>query len=104
MIDASVNEARKADGYVMLQAAQGLTGPRISVDDGNKERITELRLAGVTAPIMLGFGISTGAHAESARNFGADGVVVGSSALRAGLQSETILRNLLEELRSGLDG
>lgn len=104
IVDATVNEARKADGYVMLQAAHGLTGPRVSVDEGNKGRISELRLAGVTAPIMLGFGISTGAQAESARKFGADGVVVGSSALRAGLQSETILRNLLEELRSGLDG
>ncbi len=104
VMDAAITEACKADGYVMLQAAHGLTGPRASVDNDNKERISELRSAGVTAPILLGFGISTGAQAKSARLLGADGVVVGSSALRAGIQNETVLQKFLEELRSGLDG
>ncbi len=96
--------ARRADGYVMLQAAPGLTGPRASVDPANAGRIASLRASGVAAPILLGFGVSNGAQARGAVSLGADGVVVGSAALRAALAGRAELAALLKDLRTGLDG
>jgi len=104
LIEDDIAEARAADGYVMLQAAPGLTGPRPSLDPGNAERIARLRDAGVAAPIVLGFGVSTPEHARAALALGADGVVVGSAALRASLQGPAALAALLNGLRRGLDG
>jgi tryptophan synthase alpha chain len=95
--------ATQADCYAMLQAAPGLTGPRTSLDVDNKARVTELRARGVTAPIVLGFGISSGAQARLAVDFGADGVVVGSAILRAALQGRRELEALLTQFREGLD-
>ncbi len=99
-----IAEARSADGYVMLQAAPGLTGPRLSLDRANADRIAWLRASGISAPIVLGFGVSTPEHAQAAVTFGADGVVVGSAALRAALQGPAALGALLKGLRKGLDG
>jgi len=63
-----------------------------------------LRAAGVTAPIVLGFGVSSGEHARAAVAHGADGIVVGSAALRAALEGAHELAALLKDLRRGLDG
>jgi tryptophan synthase alpha chain len=96
--------ARAADGYVMLQAAPGLTGPRPSLDPANAERIARLREAAIGAPIVLGFGVSTAEQARAAVALGAEGVVVGSAALRAALRGPAALAGLLKALRRGLDG
>ena len=99
-----VEAAAHASFYAMLQAAPGVTGPRAALDPGNAERIGALRAAGVTAPIVLGFGVSTGEHARAAVALGADGIVVGSAALRATLAGRRELAALLKDLRRGLDG
>ena len=99
-----VAAARQADGYVMLQAAPGLTGPRASLDPANAGRVAGLRADGVAAPILLGFGVSNREQARAAIALGADGVVVGSAALRAALQGRAELAALLKDLRRGLDG
>ena len=96
--------ALRADGYVMVQAAAGLTGPRASLDPANAGRIARLRASGVGAPILLGFGVSNGEQARAAVGAGADGVVVGSAALRAALIGRAELAALLKDLRVGLDG
>jgi tryptophan synthase alpha chain len=101
---ADIVAARLADGYVMLQATPGLTGPRASLDPANARRIAELRAEGVRAPIVLGFGISNGEQARAAVGLGANGVVVGSAALRAALKGRAELSALLSDLRNGLDG
>ncbi len=100
----AVAAATRADGYAMLQAAPGVTGPRATLDPGNSERIAGLRAAGVAAPIVLGFGVSDGAQARAAVRLGADGVVVGSAALRAARRGRAALDALLKDLRGGLDG
>jgi tryptophan synthase alpha chain len=100
---ADITAGRLADGYVMLQSAPGLTGPRAALDPGNAARITKLRAERVRAPIVLGFGISNGGQARAAVDFGADGVVVGSAALRAALKGRRELSALLDDLRNGLD-
>ena len=104
-IDAeNVAAAKRATGYVMLQAAPGVTGPRPALDISNRQRIEALRTAGVAAPVVLGFGVSRGDHARAAVDLGADGVVVGSAALRAARLGRSELGRLLHELRNGLDG
>lgn len=104
LAQADIEAARRASGYVMLQAAPGLTGPRAGLDPANGARIADLRARGVAAPILLGFGVSTGEQARAARDLGADGVVVGSAALRAALRGRAALAALLKALRGGLDG
>jgi tryptophan synthase alpha chain len=100
----NIDAARSADYYVMLQAAEGVTGPRKTVDAEGSKRISTLRNAGVEAPILLGFGISNGDHAHQAIDLGADGIVVGSEVLRAALEGRQRLQALLRDLRRGLDG
>ena len=102
--DEDIEAAAHASFYAMLQAAPGVTGMRATLDLGNAERIGALRAAGVTAPIVLGFGVSTGEHARAAVALGADGIVVGSAALRATLAGRRELAALLKDLRRGLDG
>ncbi len=101
---AGIVDARRASAYVMLQAAAGLTGPRENLDPENRVRIDDLRACGVVAPIVLGFGVSSGEQARAAVGLGADGVVVGSAVLRAALRGRAQLAALLNGLRRGLDG
>ncbi len=102
--EQDIDAARRADGYAMLQAAPGVTGPRPSLDPSNAERIARLRREGVRAPVVLGLGVSPRAHARAAVEGGAKGVVVGSAALRAARAGRAELAALLKALRSGLDG
>lgn len=101
--DVAMERAREAGFYIMLQAHEGETGPRETLDPANADRIMQLRSAGARRPILLGFGISGGAQARQAMELGADGVIVGSQVLRAALAGGDALRTLLHDLRSGLD-
>lgn len=102
--DDSLAAARAADGYVMLQSTPGVTGPRATLDALSRARLAWLQQEGVTAPILLGFGIANGDQAKAAVGFGADGVVVGSLCLRAALTGRDALAQTLTDLRRGLDG
>lgn len=97
--DREIEAARSCDTYVMLQAADGVTGPRPELDPANEDRIRRLRAAGVEQRILLGFGISTPEHARAAIQMGADGVVIGAMCLRKALQSEKALRTFLRDVR-----
>ena len=101
--DDALARARAAGFYIMLQAHDGPTGPRATLDPANQGRIARLREAGATAPILLGFGISSGAQASAAMALGADGVIVGSKVLQKALEGRAALSTLLSDLRSGLD-
>jgi tryptophan synthase alpha chain len=101
---SDLERARNAQAYVMLQAAPGRTGARDALDPGCAERIRRLRGEGVTAGIVLGFGISRPEHAAQAVAMGADGVVVGSRCVDKCLEGESALADFLQGMRSGLDG
>ena len=60
--------------------------------------------SGIAGADRSRFGVSTAEHARAAVALGADGVVVGSAALRAALQGPAALAGLLKALRRGLDG
>jgi tryptophan synthase alpha chain len=69
-------------GYVFLQATPGVTGERDSVEPELGNRIASLREHLGELPICTGFGISNPSHARAMRQAGADGVIVGSLALK----------------------
>ncbi|QAU11954.1 tryptophan synthase subunit alpha [Halorubrum sp. BOL3-1] len=64
-------------GYVYVQARLGTTGARDDVSDQTTASLGRLREYDV--PKAVGFGISTGDHAERIVAGGADGVIVGSA-------------------------
>jgi tryptophan synthase alpha chain len=64
-------------GYVYVQARLGTTGAREDLSDRTEESLD--RLARWDVPKAVGFGISTGEHAERVIAAGADGVIVGSA-------------------------
>lgn len=102
--DEDAIAARSLDGYVMLQASPGVTGPRPTLDPRLGEAVDRLRRAGVTRPILLGFGIATPEQARQAVALGADGVVVGSMCVRRVLEGRDRIRSFLSQLRAALDG
>jgi tryptophan synthase alpha chain len=100
---ADIARARATPAYVMLQAADGRTGARDRLDNGNAARIKRLRAEGVTAPIVLGFGISRPEHARQAIEMGANGIVVGSRCVDKCLEGRAALAAFLEAMRTSLD-
>lgn len=99
-----LERARNASSYVMLQACEGSTGIRSGFDRTCGRRVKQLRNAGVTAPIVLGIGISTAEQCRQAIDCGADGVVIGSRLLLEGLKGEKALEDYLRSIRETLDG
>ncbi|MFD1569041.1 tryptophan synthase subunit alpha [Halorubrum laminariae] len=67
----------QVSGYVYVQARLGTTGAREDVSDQTTESLG--RLADYDVPKAVGFGISTGDHAERIVAGGADGIIVGSA-------------------------
>ena len=67
----------RTSGYVYVQARLGTTGAQDDVSDSTEASLD--RLADYDVPKAVGFGISTGDHAERIVAAGADGVIVGSA-------------------------
>jgi tryptophan synthase alpha chain len=67
----------RVSGYVYVQARLGTTGARTDLSDHTAESLE--RLTDWTLPKAVGFGITTGAHAERIVAAGADGIIVGSA-------------------------
>ena len=65
----------RVSGYVYVQARLGTTGARDDVSDQTTQSLDRLREYDV--PKAVGFGISTGEHAERIVAGGADGIIVG---------------------------
>ena len=93
-------------GYVYVQARLGTTGARDDVSDQTTESLD--RLAEYDVPKAVGFGISTGEHAERIVAGGADGIIVGSAlvdvvaeGVSEDLTAETVA-DRLEALSRGL--
>lgn len=100
---AQVRMALAAESYVMVAADGGQTGVRESVGTDNGRLLADLRTAGVSVRMLLGFGISGYDQVRAALELGADGVVVGSACIRAARAGLPELSRLLAELRGALD-
>jgi len=101
----------RVSGYVYVQARLGTTGARSDVSDQTTNSLD--RLAEYDVPKAVGFGISTGEHAERIVAGGADGVIVGSALVDIvadGVENDLSidevadrLETLSRELKSGAD-
>ena len=73
---------KNASGYIYLQAVDGQTGSRAEITDQIEQNIKALRAAGITVPLIPGFGISTVEHIKKYLSMGSDGVIVGSAIIK----------------------
>ena len=72
--------ARDASGFIYLVSSMGVTGVRSEFTIDLEKIVKQIR--GVSKiPVMIGFGISTPAHAEQMRKI-ADGIIVGSAIVK----------------------
>ncbi|MBS7660002.1 tryptophan synthase subunit alpha, partial [Candidatus Bathyarchaeota archaeon] len=71
----------QASGFIYLIGLEGVTGSRLRSQKATMRLIKKVKEETDT-PIIVGFGISNGDHAESMVSAGADGVVVGSAYAR----------------------
>ncbi|RAW45872.1 tryptophan synthase subunit alpha [Halorubrum sp. 48-1-W] len=101
----------RVSGYVYVQARLGTTGAKSDVADSTTESLDRLREFDV--PKAVGFGISTGEHAERIVAGGADGIIVGSAlvdivadGVEADLSTADVadrLESLSRELKAGAE-
>ncbi|KAB8330191.1 tryptophan synthase subunit alpha [Scytonema tolypothrichoides VB-61278] len=70
--------ARQSRGFIYLVSVTGVTGVRSQVQTRVKDVLHEIRSV-TNKPIAVGFGISTPEQAHQIRDWGADGVIVGSA-------------------------
>jgi len=101
----------QVSGYVYVQARLGTTGARSDVSDQTTESLDRLREYDV--PKAVGFGISTGEHAERIVAGGADGIIVGSALVdivaegvaedRSTAEVADRLEGLSRELKAGAE-
>ncbi|MDV3001963.1 MAG: Tryptophan synthase alpha chain [Chroococcopsis gigantea SAG 12.99] len=73
--------ARQSQGFIYLVSVTGVTGMRAQIGNRVQELLGQLR--GVTdKPIGVGFGVSSPEQARQMREWGADGVIVGSAMVK----------------------
>jgi len=82
----------KAQGFLLLQSVADAAGKREKVAPENKGIIDRIKGAGLTMPVILGYGINKPERVKEAVAVGADGVIVGTAMI------EMINRGDLNEL------
>lgn len=82
---------KHAKGYIFLQATDGVTGARESLDERLGLKVEELKKRLPKTRICPGFGISTENHCKSIMSMGGDGVIIGS------LVVDTVYKHKLAE-------
>jgi tryptophan synthase alpha chain len=95
----------RARGFLYTVSVVGTTGERAALSDRFAQVVAASKAA-TSAPVALGFGISTAEHVREAARAGADGVIIGTRLVRAADESDdpaAAVGALLGELASGLD-
>jgi tryptophan synthase alpha chain len=91
----------KASGFIYLVSLTGITGARAELSPEIPAFVARVR-AKTTQPLVMGFGISTPAHARMMTGL-VDGFIVGSALVKAGGQGVEAVRALAGSLRAALD-
>uniref|UniRef100_A0ACD6A655 Uncharacterized protein n=1 Tax=Avena sativa TaxID=4498 RepID=A0ACD6A655_AVESA len=73
--------AQASQGFVYLVSANGVTGPRATVDPRVKDRLKEIKQL-TNKAVAVGFGISTPEHVRQIAEWGADAVIIGSTMVK----------------------
>ena len=68
-------------GFTYLVSVTGVTGERNKMENRVENLISKLKEVN-TSPIAVGFGISTPEHVYKVREWGADGVIIGSAFVK----------------------
>jgi len=68
-------------GFTYLVSVTGVTGERIKMENRVENLIAKLKDVN-SNPIAVGFGISTPEHVNKVREWGADGVIIGSAFVK----------------------
>ncbi len=93
-----------ARGFLYYVSMTGITGVKISDLEGPRNHVAEIRSnTGASLPIVVGFGITTPADAQAIGSF-ADGVAVGSAAVRIVEQAAAAGRDPVPELTTFVRG
>ncbi len=100
LTEEQIEDLKKADGFIFVQAVNGATGPQKTVDKHVGENTRTLKEAGIKIPCIGGFGISSPDQVYEMKSMGTDGCVIGSSVLTAIADGhgETYIRSLKEAL------
>jgi tryptophan synthase alpha chain len=93
--------AQRTDGWLYLVTVSGTTGVRDELSPALAGLVERARRA-TDVPLLAGFGIGTPEHARAAAAL-ADGVVVGSAALRAAEAGSAALEAFVGSLREAID-
>lgn len=73
--------AQKSQGFIYLVSVTGVTGVRSEMATGVQDLLASLHQA-TDKPIGVGFGISDPEQAKQIKDWGADGVIVGSAIVK----------------------
>lgn len=87
--------AEQAQGFIYLVSVTGVTGIRSEIQGRVKDLLAELRTI-TDKPVAVGFGVSQPEQAAQLREWGADGVVVGSAFVKRLANSEDPQAGLAE--------
>ena len=92
--------AAVAGGFLYYVSLTGITGSQLPNLDEASARVSQVReLSGGRLPVAVGFGIATPADARAVAGF-ADGVVVGSAAVRVSERAVAAGRDPVPELEA----
>lgn len=92
----------QARGFIYVVSLTGVTGARTDLPPELAGFIGRVRELSGDIPLVLGFGISTPAHARQVSAL-MDGFIVGSALVRAGTVGVEAVTTLTHELRTALD-
>jgi tryptophan synthase alpha chain len=96
--------AGAANGFLYYVSMTGITGVKISDLQGPRRHVDEIRAAtGNRHPVVVGFGVTTTEDARAIATF-ADGVVVGSAAVRIIERAVAAKRDPVPELETFVRG
>ncbi len=80
-LDRIQHIAEKSQGFIYLVSVTGVTGMRLQVESRVEDLISKLKTV-TDKPIGVGFGISEPSQAIQMKQWGADGVIVGSAFVK----------------------
>ncbi|MCL2060535.1 MAG: tryptophan synthase subunit alpha [Oscillospiraceae bacterium] len=96
--------ARNAEGFIYLVSSMGVTGFRSVITTNLQPIVSEIKTV-TNVPVAVGFGISTPEQASHVAGI-ADGVIVGSAAVRIvgehGANAHRALREYIGAMKNGM--
>lgn len=98
--------ASKSQGFIYLVSVTGVTGMRSQIEGRVKDLLVGIRQI-TDKPIGIGFGISNKEQATQMKDWGADGVIVGSAFVKrlgTGTPTESLeaVKELCHELKTAI--